>query len=303
MEITSHVPVMLKEVLDMLQAERGGEFLDCTLGGAGHTIGILEANRTNMVTAVDRDSRAIIRSGRKLEKYGRRVKIMHSSFSNIKEALEDKKFDAILIDLGLSTDQLKENRGFSFNDSSDLDMRMDESQELSAYMIVNKTSEKELICILKEGGAGREAAVTARTIIKARPISKTSDLSRVINQTLAGKRKTSKTNPSTVIFQAIRMAVNDEKNEIESILKDAPKLIKSCGRLAVISFHSLEDKLVTGTMRDWASRGNYPALWRGVIKEKALGKLLTKKAITPSEEEIKKNPAARSARLRVFEFK
>jgi 16S rRNA (cytosine1402-N4)-methyltransferase len=301
MERTSHVPVMLNEVLEMLQAERGGEFLDCTLGGAGHTIAILKANESNMVTAVDRDSRAIIRAGRKLDEFGPRVKIVHSAFSQIKDALEGKKFDAILLDLGVSTDQLKENRGFSFNDTSPLDMRMDESQELSAYVIVNKTAERELICMLREGGVGREAALAARTIIKARPISKTSELSKAINQALSGK-KGKKTNPSTVVFQAIRMAVNDERSEIESILKDAPKMIKACGRLAVISFHSDEDKIVTRTMREWSSQGSYPALWRGVVKEKSLGKLLTKKAVVPSEEEVKKNPASRSARLRVFQF-
>lgn len=302
MEKTSHVPVMPDEVVEWLKAEEGGEFLDCTLGGAGHTLAILKANPSNKVLAVDRDSRAIIRSGRKLQDYEDRVKIVHSAFSHIREALGGRKFDGMLIDLGLSTDQLKENRGFSFNDTSSLDMRMDESQELSAFITVNKTSEQELFKILKQGGVGREARAVARAIIKARPIQKTSELSRVVNHALAGKLKAKKTNPSTVVFQAIRMAVNDEINELETILRDSEKLVKPGGRLAVITFHSLEDKMVTREMRSWQSRGSYPALWRGEVKEKPLGKLLTKKAVLPKKEELKKNPSARSASLRVFEF-
>lgn len=302
MEKTSHVSVMLKEVLELLEVEKGGSFLDCTLGGGGHTAGILSANVVNKVVAVDRDSRAIIRAGRRLEEFDGRVKIMHSAFSNIKEALNGEQFDGMLLDLGLSTDQLKENRGFSFKDDSALDMRMDESQENSAYLIVNKTPERDLIQILRTGGVGKEASLVARAIIKARPIEKTSELSRVINQAIGGKNKEKKTNPSTVIFQAIRIAVNDELGEIEGILRDAPAMVKPGGRLAVISFHSLEDKAVTRTMREWSSQGNYPAMWRGVVKEKSLGKLLTKKAVLPSEEEVNMNPASRSARLRVFEF-
>ena len=303
MERTTHVPVMLKEVLQMLNADKGGEFLDCTLGGAGHTVAILNANKKNIVVGVDRDSRAVIRAGRRLEEFSPRVKIVHSAFSHIREALEGHKFDGILLDLGLSTDQLKENRGFSFNDSSNLDMRMDESQELTAYLVVNKTSERELIKILKQGGVGKEAAAAARAIVKARPINKTAELSRVINRVLSSKGKAKKTNPATVVFQAIRMAVNDEINEIHGLLQDIPALIKEGGRLAVICFHSLEDQWVTRTMRDWSSRGSYPALWRGKVKEKSLGKLLTRKALVPSAQEIKSNPASRSARLRVFEFK
>lgn len=302
MEKTSHVPVMPDEVLSWLKAEQGGDFLDCTLGGGGHTMAILKANKNNTVVAVDRDSRAIIRAGRRLEEFGSRVRIVHSNFSQVHEALSDMKFDGMLVDLGLSTDQLKENRGFSFNDESELDMRMDESQELSAFMLVNKITKKELTTLLLKGGVGKEAGLVAAAITAARPISKTSELARVINKALAGKGKAKKHNPSTVIFQAIRMAVNDEVNEIKGVLDEAPKLLKKGGRLAVISFHSLEDKLVAGAMRDWASRGSYPALWRGVVKEKSLGKLLTKKAVTPGEKEIRENPASRSARLRVFEF-
>ncbi len=302
MEKTTHLPVMLKEVLEWLEVEKGGSFLDCTMGGAGHTLGMLKANKVNFVTAVDRDSRAIIRASRKLEEFEGRIKIMHSAFSQIKDALGEQRFDGMLVDMGLSTDQLKENRGFSFNDNSSLDMRMDESQELSAFVVVNKTPERELLQIMRSGGVGREANSVVRAIIKARPISKTSELSKIVNQTIGGRAKGKKTNPSTVVFQAIRMAVNDEVGEIEGLLKEAPNILKPGGKLAVISFHSLEDKIVTHTMREWASSSSYPALWRGAVKEKALGKLLTKKAVLPQEAEILRNPASRSARLRVFQF-
>lgn len=303
MERTSHIPVMLNEVVEYLNAPNGGVFLDCTLGGGGHAAAILNANPLNKLVALDRDSRALIRANRKLEEFEGRISIMHGSFSHLKEVLQEGQFDGIIADLGISTDQLKERRGFSFNDTTELDMRMDESQDLTAGIVVNKTSERDLLRLLKRGGVGREAISVARAIVKARPIETTSQLSRIINIAVAGKLKAKKTNPSTVVFQALRIAVNNEFEEIDALLDVAPRLVKEGGRLVVITFHSLEDKVVTRRLREWEAQGSYPALWRGSKREESLGRQVSKRAIAPGTEEVKRNPSARSARLRVFEFK
>jgi 16S rRNA (cytosine1402-N4)-methyltransferase len=303
MEKSIHVSVLCKEVVEALLAEKGGHFLDCTLGGAGHSRAILDANPQNTLVAIDRDARAVIRANRSLEKYEGRVQIMHSSFSEIKDVLLGQKFDGVLADLGTSMDQLKENRGFSFNDEVTLDMRMDEGQELSALHIVNKLAERDLLRILKIGGVGREANAAARAIIKARPIETTKELATVVSSAIRGMRADKKGNPATVVFQAIRIAVNNEYEEIEALMQAVPHLIRPSGRFAVIAFHSLEDKLVTNRMRAWESQDTYPALWRGPRGEvPALGKLLTKKAVLASEDEMQANPSSRSARLRVFSF-
>jgi len=301
MERTVHIPVLRQEVIEALRASEGGAFLDCTLGGGGHSMEILKANPKNTVVALDRDARAVIRANRRLEEFEGRIRIMHGTFSQLRDVLLGEKFDGILADLGISTDQLKENRGFSFNDNVDLDMRMDESQELSAFQIVNKTSERELLRILKRGGVGNEANAVVRAIIKARPINKTAELSSVINAAI-GSRGKKKINPSTVVFQAIRIAVNGEYDEIDALMQVAPNLIRPGGRLAVISFHSQEDKLVAGKMREWEAQGKYPALWRGPRIDESLGKHISRKAIVPSNNEVETNSSSRSARMRVFQF-
>ncbi len=304
---TLHIPVMLTEVLEALRADAGGDFLDCTLGGGGHTEGLLAANPTNFVVAIDRDQRAIDRARRRLSGESKRIELIQAAFSDLRDMCSGKQFDGILADLGLSTDQLSEERGFSFNDDSPLDMRMDESQPVTADSIVNGSTERELFAILKRGGVGREARAVAKAIVDNRPVRTTRELARVIckaAQPYTGKKKI---NPATVPFQAIRIAVNGEFEEIETLLKAAPALMKKGGRLAVITFHSLEDKAVAHTMRAWEADSTAPAWWprsklakRGI--EQPLGRMVSKKAIQPSEDEIKRNPASRSARLRVFEF-
>ncbi|MCO6430906.1 MAG: 16S rRNA (cytosine(1402)-N(4))-methyltransferase RsmH [Deltaproteobacteria bacterium] len=302
MEQSCHISVLKEEVVELLRAAHGGRFLDCTLGGGGHVQALLNANSTVSVVAADRDARAIIRANRRFENSAERCRIMHSTFSELKDALKGEKFDGILADLGLSTDQLKESRGFSFSDKTPLDMRMDESQEMSASHVVNKTTQRELVTVLRKGGVGKEAVPIAAAIIKARPIKSTDKLSETVSHALKGRYREKKGNPATVVFQAIRIAVNREFEELEALLDTVPKLIKPKGRLAVISFHSLEDKVVAHKMRQWQSQGRYPALWRGPRKEKPLGKMITKKAVVPQADELRENPAARSARLRVFEF-
>jgi len=292
--------VLLKEVIEVLKANIGGEFLDCTLGGGGHTLAILEANEANNVVAIDRDQRAIERTTHRLNKFGPRLRVIHGNFAKIDSVLSDEKFDGIVADLGISTDQLKENRGFSFNDTSELDMRMDESEGRTANWVVNETDERELFELLKQGGVGREARAVAAAIVRSRPISTPKELSAVINKVVPGNKE-KKVNPSTVAFQAIRIAVNQELEAIERFLDGVTDFVKPGGRLAVITFHSLEDKVVANRMRSWEG-GEFSAMWPGSKPNKPRGRMVERKAVKPSEAEMAANPSSRSARLRTFEF-
>lgn len=306
MEKTQHIPVLENEVVEQLRAAAGGDFLDCTLGGAGHTLAILKANPRNTVTASDRDERALKRAAERLSEYGSRVKLLHADFESLNSLLSDRTFDGMLADLGISTDQLRENRGFSFNDEGALDMRMDESRGLSAADIVNTATLHEIFVILKKGGVGNEARAIAKAIVDARPHSSAKALAQIVNQAFArvarGKMAAKKVNPSTVVFQALRIAVNREFEHIESLMELAPRLIRTGGRIAIITFHSLEDRVVARKMREWESGGEFSARNPGLARGKRLGHVVQRKGIEPSGEEISRNPSARSACLRVFEF-
>ena len=298
LEPTKHIPVLLSEVVENLNAKDGGIFLDCTLGGGGHAEAILKANPNNKVIAIDRDLRAIERAKIRLSAFEDRLTIYHASFKELSTILKNHQFVGILADLGVSTDQLKEGRGFSFNDEASLDMRMDESDGITAFELINNASETELFLILKKGGADKEASLAAKSIVNNRPINSSKELSRIVNQGISRIVKTKSTNPSTVVFQAIRMAVNQELQQIESFLEFAKEIC--IGRIAVITFHSAEDKLVAATMRGWESGGAVSAasmLPPGI----SFGKMVTKQGIEPSEEEVARNSASRSAKLRVFE--
>jgi 16S rRNA (cytosine1402-N4)-methyltransferase len=315
-----HYSVLKDEVIEQLARCRQGtdahdcRFLDCTLGGAGHTEALLEALPDCTVIACDRDLRAIDRATKKLAaKFPHnRWQLIHTPFSEVEQHLstEQRSFDGMLVDLGLSTDQLKESRGFSFRDEDSLDMRMDESASLTAATVVNEYSEKDLIRVLKRGGADKEAYAAVKAIAEHRPFTSTAALSTVVSnalQWLERKKQQKrgdhyvKTNPATVVLQAIRIEVNKEFEEIDAMLDAAPRLVKNGGRLGVITFHSLEDKLVTKRMRAWA-QGNTAPAYLGIIDRGSKGKFITSQPIVPSESEIASNPASRSARLRVFEF-
>ena len=302
---TQHISVMVNEVKEYLNAATAGLYLDCTLGGGGHSMAILQANPESRVIAIDRDERALARAADLFAPFGDRIRMQHAAFSDLRRVCGEERFDGILADLGISTDQLWENRGFSFNDECALDMRMDEKQPVTADSIVNCSSERELYAILKRGGTGREAGAVTKAIVRARPVKNTRELAEIVNRAARGLSAKKKINPATVAFQAIRMAVNGELEEIESLLSQVPLLSRKGGRLAVITFHSIEDKLVTRTMRDWEGGSTAPAWWPESGREAArrtLGKMVEKKAISPGEAEIEANPSARSARLRVFEF-
>ena len=299
---TRHISVLLEEVVESFRPLMPGMFLDCTLGGGGHTKAILEAHPQNRVTALDRDSRAIERSIEIRSRYADRFAAVHAPFSAIKTLFSTHRFNGVLADLGVSTDQLKEGRGFSFRDDAPLDMRMDERQEISAGDIVNSFSEQKLFVLLKQGGVGQEARRVARAIVNGRPFARAIDLGTAVSEVLRGEASKSGAHPATVVFQAIRIAVNTEIGELEAFLEAAPNCIHPGGRLSVITFHSLEDRIVTSKMRQWEGSEQAPAWWPGGSAGKKLGRCVSRKAVVPSAQEIDANPSSRSARLRVFEF-
>lgn len=297
-----HIAVLKDEVVEMLKAKEGGIFLDGTLGGGSHAEGVLEANPSNILYACDRDKRAVDRTAHRLSRFGNRVHIFQSRFSEISLLTGDVRFTGILLDLGTSMDQLRENRGFSFEDSTRLDMRMDESEAGSAWELINRADPHQLFITLKEGGVGREARTVVDAIVSNRPVERTSDLARIINRAVAGKTAHKAINPSTVVFQALRIAVNREYEELKRFLEQAPSLVQPRGRLACISFHSGEDKIVAGTFREWAAGDTAPAHLPVARSREVLGALVNRKPVIASEEEVARNPSSRSARLRVFEF-
>lgn len=289
-------------MLEFLKASQGGLFLDCTFGGGGHTKAILEASAESKVVALDQDIRAIERAEILKEKFQERLSLHHTQFSDFDKFIDQQiLFDGIIADLGTSSDQLAEGRGFSFSDQESLDMRMNEQAEITANFLVNTLSEKELFTLLKKGGVGKEARPASRAIVQNRPFDNASQLAEVIKRAVERYEGGKKRNPATLVFQAIRIAVNQEFDEIDELLKKVPKHVKPGARLVVISFHSLEDRLVARAMRKWQGE-SAPALWGGMQEVKTLGKLLTSKAVKPGEEEIDKNRRSRSAMLRAFEF-
>lgn len=288
-KISSHKPVLLKEVLDCLAPQPGDSYLDLTAGYGGHARQVIDAaGAPYKAVLVDRDSNAVDVLKEEFASQG--AQIIHDEFLSTIERLagESRTFDMILADLGVSSPHLEQgDRGFSFRQSGPLDMRMDERQSLSAAQIVNEYSEAELAQILKEYGEEPQAHRIARAIVGRRPIENTLELAEVIENAAGWRAKHAKTHPATRAFQAIRIAVNDEINQLRKALPLMLQLLAPGGRLAIISFHSLEDRLVKRFLAEHT--GN---------RYDAELKLLTKKPITASHSEIVSNPRARSAKLR-----
>lgn len=303
-----HEPVMVKEVVEMLLADKKGVYVDATVGGGGHAQAILE-NTQAFVVGIDRDEEALSFAQKKLARFGQRKVLVNANYSELGEVLKNldiEKVDGVLFDLGVSSRQLdKPERGFSFNTEARLDMRMDGRAKLTASDIVNKYEQKELAQIIRYYGEEKMAARIARAIVTKRknlPIETTTQLATVVTGAIPVKFRRRKIHPATKTFQAIRIAVNNEIEEIKPALHAATDALKPGGRLCVISFHSLEDRVVKNEFKSLAGGCTCPKdMPFCVCGWQAKLKLLTAKAQKPSAEEVQANPRARSARLRAAE--
>ena len=293
-----HKPVLTKEVIRCLNLKKGGTYLDATVGCGGHAALILEKiSPGGFLIGVDVDEEALTYARRKLSKFKKSsYKIIKSNFKNIDFILEDigiRKIDGALFDLGVSLLQFKNaSRGFSINLDGALDMRMDLSQGLNAFDIVNKYPEKELYRIIREFGEERYAGRIARFICEKRKTSRirtTSELANVITRAVGHRYSKSKIHPATRTFQAIRITVNKELDVLSEALEKLPFILNKGARVCVISFHSLEDRIVKNYFKRYAKENKFL--------------LVNKKPIVPSVEEVKENPRSRSAKMRVAEFK
>ena len=294
MELSQHIPVLLDEVIEALNLSADDNVIDATVGGGGHAQAILEAISPNgKLIGIDLDQMAIARASERLKKFRDRAILKQGNYTQIKQIAHESGISAIsavLLDLGLSLDQLKdESRGFSFLSEGPLDMRFSDQESATAFDIVNSWPENELIRIFQEYGEERRAARAAKHIVTARshaPIQTAKDLAQVA---LRGAGKRGRINPATRIFQALRIAANNELENVSKALPEAISILKKGGRLAVISFHSIEDRIIKQCFRFLAREDN-PSI-----------RLINKKVIKPSREEQLKNPASRSAKLRVIE--
>ena len=302
-----HISVMLHEAVDLLDCKPGGVYVDGTLGGGGHACEILKRTSPDgILIGIDCDDDAIESSRKRLQSFGGRSILVNRNFVEMKSILEDldiDQVDGILLDLGVSSHQLEEGtRGFSFSKKAPLDMRMDQSRNRTAADIVNDSSEGELKDIIKKYGEEREAGRIARAIARQRkvlPLKTTTELAELI-ASVKRVRSRSKIHPATKTFQALRIAVNEELQNLHKSLDDAVDLLRKEGRLSVISFHSLEDRVVKDFFRlgekDCICPPDFPVCRCNKVKTL---KVLTRKPVTPGEGELKANPRARSAKLRV----
>jgi 16S rRNA (cytosine1402-N4)-methyltransferase len=301
-----HEPVMVKEVIESLLVSRTGIYVDCTVGGAGHSYAILKETDALLV-GIDCDDQALQFAEKRLAEFGSRKILIKGNFADLDKILKGlniEKVDGVLLDLGVSSHQLDtDQRGFSFSQQAPLDMRMDRSLKISAYDIVNSFAQSELENIIKFYGEEKMAARIARTISKKRqqsPIETTTELAAMIASCMPAKLKWQKIHPATRTFQAIRIAVNSELDNIKPAIDAAVEALKPGGRLCVISFHSLEDRIVKNEIRLLEGRCICPKdISFCVCQKEAKVKNLTPKVIVPSVEEIEANPRARSAKLRV----
>lgn len=308
MVINMHISVLLNESIAGLNLKENGIYVDCTLGYAGHSSEILKRLRRGYLFAIDQDSEAIIYSDKKLKEIGSNYEIINNNFVNLKEELEKrniKEVDGILFDLGVSSPQLDEDeRGFSYHNDAKLDMRMNQKQDLSAYTVVNTYSEKELIDIFFKYGEEKYAKSIARNIVRYREnknIETTLELVDIIKSSMPEKAKRDK-HPARKVFQAIRIEVNNELEVLEKAINDSLSLLKVGGRLVVITFHSLEDRMIKNifkevTMIDPKVKGlpNIPEEYLPKYR------LVNNKVITPSAEELANNNRSRSSKLRIIE--
>ena len=304
-----HIPVLLKESIECLDIKPDGTYVDATLGRAGHSLEIVKRLTTGLLIAIDRDVDAINRAESLLADYEDRITFIHDNFTQIPEILSKADIntaDGMLFDLGVSSPQLDDAaRGFSYMQDAPLDMRMDKMQSLTASDIINNRKEEELSKMFFEYGEERYSRSIAREIVKRRSaqvIDTTFKLNDAILAAIPAKARREPQHPSKRCFQALRIAVNDELGSLISILDRAPELLNPKGRLCIISFHSLEDRLVKKAFADYAKCCVCPKdIPVCVCQTKPKLKLITRKPIAAGLDETNRNPRARSAKLRVAE--
>jgi 16S rRNA (cytosine1402-N4)-methyltransferase len=290
-----HVPVLLQEAIDFLKVRAGGTYVDCTLGLAGHAEAVLKLlGPQGHLIAFDRDAEALELAKARLagvsEELGSeapKITLVNEAFSSIASHVKAASADGLLADFGVSSLQFDEaHRGFSFQADGPLDMRMDMRSGPTAEQVVNEANEHELANFIYEYGEERRSRRIARAIVRGRPVTSTGQLARIVSQA-APTMKQERIHPATRTFQALRIYVNGELDEIKALLEAAPKLLKPSARLVVISFHSLEDRIAKDSLREGAQKG----IWE----------ILTKKPVTAGDEEMERNPRSRSAKLRAAE--
>lgn len=305
MENFHHLPVLLKECMAQLNLRDGCDYLDCTLGGGGHSSQILAGVQGGSLTGIDRDADAIAAATGRIT--DPRFQAMRGNFHDAQALTGGRKFDGILADLGVSSHQLDvRERGFSYHDDAPLDMRMNAEDPVTAAQIVNERSEDELNRIFRDYGEEKWARQIARVICDRRrqaPIVTTSQLVAVIDAAIPKKfREKDGSHPARRVFQALRIAVNDELDPLADSIRMLADMLKPQGRLCVITFHSLEDRIVKNTFRELANPCTCPPeMPVCVCGKKPTVKLITRKPITASAEELAENPRSRSASLRVLE--
>ncbi len=304
-----HKPVLLEECLEGLAIRPEGTYVDGTLGRAGHSLEIVRRLTTGQLVGIDRDETALAAAEERLADYRERVTLIHGNFQELGSLLRDNGIDGadgMLFDLGVSSPQLDEpERGFSYLRDAPLDMRMDRTEGLDAGQVVNTWSYEELRRVLYEYGEERYAPQIARAIVRRReerPIERTAELADIIRSAMPGKALREKQHPAKRSFQAIRIAVNGELEALPPMLEAAAEALRPGGRLAVITFHSLEDRIVKQTLRRLATGCTCPPEFPVcVCGKKPKLAAVTRKPITAGPEELEENPRARSAKLRVSE--
>jgi len=297
-----HTPVLLDEVLEGLEIRAGGRYIDCTVGTGGHARAILErSDPGGELLGIDLDLAAIVVAERQLSSFGKRVTLVHDSFAQLRAIASAEGFipaDGVLLDLGLSSLQLESaERGFSFQRDGPLDMRMDRDGDITAAHLVNELDGAELAEIIAKYGEEVKARAIARAIVRNRPLGTTLELANVVARAVGRSRRL---HPATRTFQALRIAVNEELEALSTVLPPIPAILAKGGRVAIISFHSLEDRLV----KDFMVRESRDCLCPPEIVVCTCGhkrtlQILTKKPVRPSANEVAQNPRSRSAKLRV----
>lgn len=303
----SHKSVLLKETIEYLNIKPEGIYVDGTLGGGGHSEEILKRLTTGKLIAIDRDLDAIKASKERLKNY-KNVEYINDNFKNIKEILKSlniDKVDGILLDLGVSSYQLEEvKRGFSYMKDAPMDMRMDKNSPFSAYDVVNKYSQQELERVIREYGEEKWASRIAKFIAKEREkgeIKTTFQLVEIIKNAIPASARREGPHPAKRTFQAIRIEVNEELKGLDKAIEDMVEVLRGKGRIAIITFHSLEDRIVKNTFKKLENPCTCPPNMPCTCGKKPVVKIITKKPVLPSKEEIETNSRSRSAKLRVAE--